>query len=158
MDVQKSRDELPLLAILKKSKKIPMVGDIFVMKRKDINKYLYGLVVEDKCAGPMAPEELLIVYIYKYQTDTITPIPVLNKSDILILPEIVGYHGWNAGYFLTVGTIPKDKIDKIARHSFFDPISKNDKGEGNYLDEFGNVIGFGNERTSKICYEQPLYG
>ena len=138
-----TKQELPLLEFLKKSNKSPVTGDLFVVKRKDNGKYLYGLVVEDKCTGVFSNTELLIIYIYKYESDSIEPIPELKKEDLLIAPEIVGFQPWRAGYFLTVKHIEKEDIDKFSTHTFWDPLSKNEKGDSKYFNEYGEQIGFG---------------
>lgn len=130
-----------LLSRLKKSYKRPEKGDIFVMQRNDNDKYIYGLVVNDKASIGMDPN-LLLVYIYKYETPTIEPIPKLHKEDLIIPPDVQGYQGWREGYYLTVGKLDDKQMDTFKQHFFWSARDRKNN-ESVYYNEFAQKVGRG---------------
>lgn len=141
-------DQPKILRRLKSSKEKPKSGDVFVMQRKDNEKYMYGLVVSDSIhlktlSGHISNYDLLLVYIYKYQNESIFPLPDLKKEDLLLPPEIQGYQGWITGYYMTTSHIDIKKHDVLEKHVFWKAFGRDKDGNSEYVDEYGNKVGFG---------------
>lgn len=120
------------LAVLKRDRRGPNEGDIFVMLPPD-RLFLYGRVISTEARiGPM--KECMLIYIYRVRSSTKLPIPELSPHQLLTPPILTNRLPWNRGYFETVLHEELTENDQIKRHcfkSFFN---------GKYYDEFNNEL------------------
>lgn len=109
---------------LKKSRKKPKTGDIFVMQVKS-DLYYYGKVIktEIKSLNPLL-QEWNLVYIYNYSTRDIQDCGQINKQDLLLPPLVTNHKGWYDGYFLTIGNEEVSEEELNFDYGYWDDIRK----------------------------------
>lgn len=79
-------------------------------------RYLFGRVVRTD-ANCFAPD-CILVYIFKYQSETPTPPARLLVSDLLIPPQTINRLGWSRGYLMTVERRPFEMGERMLVHYF----------------------------------------
>lgn len=120
------------LAILKKSRREPREGDIFVMLPPD-GQFLFGRVI-DTNARPFGPDfRGVLIYIYRTRAAVKTPAPELRRSDLLIPPKMTNRLPWSRGYFEHLEERPLSSEDRLPQHCFKDTL-------GGYRDQAGDVV------------------
>lgn len=119
------------LSVLKKTRKLPQPGDIFVMLPPD-DLYLFGRVIRtDANAGGF--EGSILIYIYRQRSRVKEEIPELHVADLLVPPMMTNRLPWTKGYFEFVqhrNLIPEDELNQ---HCFKDI-------RGWYFDADGNQL------------------
>lgn len=106
------------LEVLKKSRRSPEVGDVFVMLPPD-GAFLFGRVV-DTNADPLGVGGAVLIYVYRVRSDTKTPIPELLRQQMLVPPMMTNKQPWTRGYFEHVENRPIDPRERLAQHCFVD--------------------------------------
>jgi hypothetical protein len=119
------------LTVLKKTRRIPEVGDIFVMQPPD-GQFLYGRVV-DTNANPLGVGGAVLVYIYRARSATLTPIPALFRGQLLVPPMMTNKQAWTKGYFQYLENRPLSDMDRYSEHCFKD-------SRGWYFNEAGKRL------------------
>lgn len=114
------------LAVLKKTRRAPEVGDIFVMQPPD-GQYLFGRVV-DTNANPLGVGGAILVYVYRVRSATKAPAPELLRGQLLVPPMMTNKQPWTKGFFEHVENRPLSPMDRLPRHCFKD-------SRGWYFDE-----------------------
>lgn len=114
------------LKVIKCSKSIPKIGDVFEIKPNEETK-LYGIVVNAPVKNRNG-DDLILIFVMK------TNISIYDfkftNDELLISPMIVGREYWSKGYFFNTGemiNVPSD-ID----YGFYDIVAQK------YVDEYGN--------------------
>lgn len=119
------------LAVLKKSRRKPEVGDTFALLPSD-GLYLYGRVIATDCQiGPM--KNCILIYIYRPRSSNKESIPELFRGQLLIPPLMTNALPWSRGYFEVLKNQPLQPIDKLPQHCFKDTF-------GRYYDEYNNLL------------------
>lgn len=124
------------LSVLKKSKTIPKVGDIFVIEPKK-NQYYYGKVIKTNLISKDSfINGMNLIYIYnKYSNEIVLPEhKALHLNELLIPPMIVNFQPWIKGYFMTIGNEEVQYEEEIIDYGFLD-ITKN-----RFLDISGELM------------------
>jgi hypothetical protein len=119
------------LEVLKKTRRSPEVGDIFVMQPPD-GQFLYGRVIS-KDANPLGVGGGILVYIYRARSRDKLAVPELLRTELLVPPMITNKLPWAEGYFEHVENRPLAPTDRLPRHSFRDT-------RGWFFDEHGNRL------------------
>jgi len=119
------------LEVLKKSKKPPMAGDIFVCKPQGHDYYFGRVIFLD---GKLGGFNCMILYIYNASSKNPKEIPALDKGSLLLPPVGTNAKGWSLGYFETVESRPLEKTDILDGHSFYSKV------RNSYFDEKGNLL------------------
>ncbi len=138
------------MEFLKKSRKKPQPGDIFVFKMPKFD-YVFGRVIKTNLGGGVPGGNL--IYIYKAFSKDKKNIPLLDKNNLLIPPIIINSQGWLQGYFETVISKPLVKEDILSQHCFKDVAKREttyvdeDRRELKYPVEPCGIYGGGNHRT-----------
>ncbi len=69
------------LAVLKKTRRAPEVGDIFVMQPPD-GQFLFGRVIDVAAEiGPM--KDCILIYVYRSRASEKVPVPELLRGQLL---------------------------------------------------------------------------
>jgi hypothetical protein len=119
------------LAILKKSRRRPIPGDLFVMK-PGRGPFLFGRVIRTDANAGGFPNANLI-YIYEFRS-TSKEMPPDLRADALLLPPILTNNlPWSRGYFECVGNRSLQPGDCLALHCFRDE-------RGWFFDETGRRL------------------
>ena len=121
------------MRILKRSRKAPRAGDVFVLKiLKD--RYHFGRVIRtDTHIGFW--DNVILIYLYKDTSSSKLDLPELNKNRLLIPPQGIDRAPWVRGYFETIAHSPITKADVLRVHCFCSPGSEGYSGEKYYDDE-----------------------
>lgn len=120
------------LAVLKKNRRRPQVGDIFVTLPAD-GLFLYGRVIAtDVNAGGFPGANL--IYVYRPRSKEINAIPHLLRGQILLPPIMTNNLPWTRGYFQFLENRALVRMDRLPQHCFEDVI------RGWYWDEYGNRL------------------
>jgi hypothetical protein len=123
VEKRRASDEPTNLQILKRSRRKPQVGDMFVMLPPD-ERYLFGRVIRTDALGPMAA---LLIYIYATRSQTKEVPADLPPTALLIPPTFTNSLGWAHGRFETVANLPLGPNDVLEQHCFY--------AAGRYYDE-----------------------
>ncbi len=116
------------LKVIKRSKSIPKIGDVFEIKPNEDTK-LYGIVINAPVKNRNG-NDLILIFVMKMNSNIYDF--KFTEDELLIPPMIVGTEYWSKGYFFNTGemlSVPSD-ID----YGFYDIIDKK------YVDEYGNDI------------------
>lgn len=119
------------LAVLKKSRKKPEVGDIFALLPPD-GLYVYGRLIATGVNAGGYPGGNLI-YIYRPRSKEIGNIPTLLRGQLLLPPMMTNNLPWSRGYFQVIDNKPLSSMDRLPQHCFRDV-------RGWYFDEHGNRL------------------
>jgi hypothetical protein len=119
------------LVVLKRTRRAPAVGDIFVVQPPD-GQFLYGRVVSVD-ARPLGVPGAILIYIYRARSHAKTDVPELRVAQLLVPPLITNRRPWTMGYFELVEERPLTSRDRLPQHCFGDD-------RGWYFDEVGNRL------------------
>jgi len=124
------------LRILKRSRNIPLPGDVFVMQLPD-EDFIFGRVIEadiqDPTRAPMPGSYLIYVYTPRRPTME-PPFQELTPRQLLISPMFINRMPWTKGFFEKVAHAELGPGDRLARHCFWSA------GRQTYVDEFRNPL------------------
>ncbi|HUW28639.1 MAG TPA: Imm26 family immunity protein [Sulfuriferula sp.] len=119
------------LAVLKKTRKSPEVGDVFVMQPPD-GLFLYGRVIAtDARIGPM--HNCILIYVYRPRSEQKEAVPDLLRGQFLVPPMMTNKRPWTMGYFETLQNRELGPMDRLPQHCFLDTF-------GRYFDEYSNRL------------------
>jgi len=148
------------LVFLKKSRKNPVVGDVFVFQLIfEPDKFRFGMVASTTAIFSSFTN-VILVYIYDHLGNGKEDFPDFSAKNLLIPPEGINTLGWSRGFFETVANVDLERYPdyKLNQHHFRGLVRP-----GIYYDEFNNEItnplepigmrGLGNYRTveDKVC-------
>ena len=122
------------LIAMKKSRKTPRQGDVFVV-RPFQDTFYYGKVIQTNIHSKQSfVNGMFLIFIYDKMS--ITPqIPCnLDTSNLLIAPTIVNRLGWSRGYFETICNFPITERERNVSFGFWDFLKKC------FVDVEGNVL------------------
>jgi hypothetical protein len=119
------------LTVLKRTRRSPEPGDIFVMHPPD-GQYLFGRVI-DTDANPLGVGGGILIYIYRIRSATKTPIPELVREQFLVPPIMTNKQPWTKGYFEHLENRSLAPMDRVPQHCFKDT-------RGWYFDQAGNRL------------------
>lgn len=130
-------NEFTELIVMKKSRKKPVVGDVFVIQPKE-NHYYFGKVIETNIQGKnLNFQGMNLIYMYNCLSHDKEIPDNLDECEFLFSPTVVNFQGWLKGYFETVGNQSVTVKELNVDYGFFDDFETQDK--------FYNLEG---ERTS----------
>lgn len=119
------------LAVLKKGRRRPAAGDVFVMAPSD-GLFLYGRVIATDVSAGGFPDANLI-YVYRARSREKNVIPVLLRGQLLVPPMMTNNLPWTRGYLEFLANHPLGTMDRLPQHCFRDT-------RGWYFDEYGNRL------------------
>jgi hypothetical protein len=105
------------MEVLKRSKQKPQPGDIFVLKMKEREDYVFGRVIS-VTAKIRSMVGCILIYIYNSFSKSKDEIPVLDKENLLIPPRLINQLPWIKGYFEIVDSKPLMDKDVLKQHCF----------------------------------------
>jgi hypothetical protein len=117
--------------VLKKTRKPPRVGDVFVLRPAGAD-YLWGRVVSVD-ANPLGVGGAVLLYIYRVRTVSKDAPDVLGVDQLLVPPIMTNAQPFTKGYFEVVENRPITTRDRLAQHCFVD-------SRGWYWDEAGKRL------------------
>jgi hypothetical protein len=125
------------MKVLKKSRKRPRPGDIFVLQIEE-GHFRFGRVIRvDARIGPL--ENCVLVYIFRASSQDKHQIPELSKDDLLVPPVMTNCLPWSKGYFEVVEHRPLHEQDILPIHCFLDCMFRH------YYDDDGKRLPYRSE-------------
>ena len=106
------------LAVLKKTRRAPRVGDVFVMQPPD-GQFLFGRVISLD-ANPLGVGGAVLIYIYRTRSHTKEPVSELLPGEFLVPPMMTNKLPWTRGYFEFVENRALAWMDLLPQHCFRD--------------------------------------
>lgn len=119
------------LAVLKRTRRRPEAGDIFVMLPPD-GLFLFGRVIATDLNAAGFPGSNLI-YVYRVRAKEKGPVPELLPGQLLCPPMMTNNRPWSMGYFEFLEKRELGPLDRLLQHCFED-------SRGWYFDERGNRL------------------
>ena len=121
------------LRVLKRTRRRPESGDIFVFQLGPIssNFYFGRVIATDTTIGNF--EDVVLIYIYRAFSTDKASIPALRTSDLLVPPIGTNNLPWSRGYFEVVASGTNKPADLLQQHCFLDP-------SRGFVDEYGNPV------------------
>lgn len=105
---------------MKKSRKKPCDGDIFVLQPFP-RRFYYGKVIQtDLQSTDSFIRGMLLIYIYNYNTTEKKIVDHLEEKDLLIAPMVVNKQPWMKGFFETIGNVEVTETEKNVDFGFWD--------------------------------------
>ncbi|MBN2488860.1 MAG: immunity 26/phosphotriesterase HocA family protein [Methanosarcinaceae archaeon] len=153
MDKNKTHMTDELLPI-KRSRKKPKVGDVFVIQPRD-SIYFYGKVIKTniETKDPFI-KGMITIFIYKKSRREFKLPKHLNPKELLIPPCIVNLRGWTMGYFFTLGNIGLTEEDRVLNYGFRDSRGRFLTEEHTELKEKPDIVGtYGLGSYGAVAYE-----
>ncbi len=133
------------LAVLKKTRRAPEAGDIFVMRPAD-GQYLFGRVIDTNARPWGGQGGGVLVYIYRARSSSKGPAPDLLRGQLLVPPMITNLLPWTRGYFELVEHRPLSRMDRLPQHCF-----RNSYGA--HFDEAGNELAVPVEPVGRLGHQ-----
>lgn len=115
------------LECLRKSRKPPREGDLFLMKIQ--GRFLAGRVISTD-ANPLGVGNGILIYIFSGTVSWGEELPQLGPNDLLVPPIITNRQPWIRGYFETRENKPVAQEERLPVHCFRD-------SRGLYFNEHG---------------------
>lgn len=107
------------LLAMKKSRKAPRKGDVFVVQPFQSVFYFGKVIKTNICSSDSFVNGMFLIFIYD-EMSTVPQIPCdLNDSSLLIAPTIVNRLGWSRGYFETICNLPLTEREKNVSYGFW---------------------------------------
>lgn len=121
------------LDVIEKSRKLPMVGDLFVLKPVGYDYYLGRVIKTD--AKIFTFNNCILVYVYNsHGADPVLMCQEPSDQDNFLLPPLlINRLPWSKGYFKTICNIPLKADDQLEQHVFR-------TYEGRLFDEYGKSL------------------
>jgi hypothetical protein len=120
-------NEFTELIAMKKSRKRPIEGDVFVIQPKE-NNYCFGKVIKtDIQSKNMNFQGMNLIYMYSCLSQTKAIPDKLDEYEFLFAPTVVNFQGWLKGYFETVGNQYVTDRESSTDYGFFDDYDTQDK-------------------------------
>lgn len=120
------------LSVLKKTRRSPGVGDVFVMQPPD-GTFIFGRVVRvDATIGPI--KNCILIYVYRARAREKTRVPELLRGELLVPPIMTNKLPWSKGYFEFVESKSLGPMDVLPKHCF------HDETRGWYFDEYSKRL------------------
>jgi len=134
------------MQVLKRSRKPPREGDIFVYQVKS-HPFGFGRVIRlnTKIGGF---ERVILLYLYDAFSPTKEPVPKLDRRKLLVPPLGTNQRPWTMGYFETICHRPLEAEDVLPVHCFWDDMYEPVR----YFDEFGRRL----KKRSEPCNVDAL--
>jgi hypothetical protein len=132
------------MRVLKRSRKAPRAGDVFVFQLHG-SEYYFGRVI---CTSARhgSTNNLYLLYFYDTHRLSKLPVPALARDRLLFPPIVAGRELWTSGYLETVANVPLQEGDTFSVHCFESaPIRPG--GRTCYVDEYDNPL----ERRYEPC-------
>lgn len=122
------------LIAMKKSRKTPCEGDVFVLQPIE-NVFYYGKVIKTNLISKDSfVNGMTLIYIYNcFSNDKNLPAD-LDEKDFLIPPIVVNHNPWWKGYFETIGNMGVTECDRNRDFAFWDLLTKK------FVDFSGNEV------------------
>jgi hypothetical protein len=136
------------MQVIRKSRKRAIPGDIFVYQLPD-NLYRYGRIIRTDVSGG-GFSSCILLYFYRLDSWQKTPIPDLDKDDLLIPPQMTDRYFWTHGYFETIEHRELGQEDVWPVHCFWDLVYKR------YVDEYGDPLARRYEPCGTFLYRTKI--
>lgn len=137
--VESKRAEVVNLTVLKKTRRPPQTGDIFVMLPSD-GQYVFGRVIaSDAVVGPMSG--CILIYIYRPRSRDKEVLPELRRDQLLVAPIMTNRLPWTRGYFEHVAHRELRAEDRLGQHCFMDSLGRFYDERSQRLDEATPPVG-----------------
>jgi hypothetical protein len=127
------------LAVLQKSKRAPLVGDVFAFRAAD-HAFRFGRVISTGAVvGPT--HGCVLVYLYAARSRDKTRVPKLEREGLLLAPMMTTRAPWSHGYFEHIKMSTVRTRDVLAQHAFRDARGLFVDDEGRPLDQASPPVG-----------------
>jgi hypothetical protein len=127
------------LTVLQRSKRAPLVGDVFAFRAAD-GAYRFGRVVSTGAVvGPT--HGCVLVYLYAAQSNAKTRVPALKRDGLLLAPMMTTRAPWSHGYFEHIKTATVRTQDILPQHAFRDARGMLVDDEGRPLEKASAPVG-----------------
>ena len=123
------------LLFLRRSRKKPEVGDVFVMRLKDGRNLPGRVVLADLPRGAAPMPGAYLVYVYRPSPpERRFDFAQMTPDELLIAPQFINRLGWARGYYETVANRPLAPEDLLPVHCFWDVTRRS------FCDETGRIL------------------
>lgn len=129
------------MRILKRSRKAPQPGDVFVFQLEATpDRFNFGRVVRtDATIGFF--RNVVLIYLYRQTSSDKEVAPSLRPSDLLVPPIATNALPWSKGYFETVSSAPLSQEDVLGQHCFKDSRGRFFDADGRNLSAASGLLG-----------------
>lgn len=122
------KDEFEHLISMKKSRKKPQEGDVFVLQPIE-GVFYFGKVIQTYIKSVDSfVNGMTLIYVYQYSSDSKEIPDALENEELLIPPVVVNHQPWIRGYFETIGNGGVSEQERNVDFAFWDVL------RGKYVD------------------------
>lgn len=132
---------------MKKSRKKPCAGDVFVLQTSQ-NIFYYGKVILANIESPdRFVKGVSLIFIYDLETN-VKKLPLdLSAQRLLIAPIVVNNQPWQRGYFETLGNVGISDWDLCVDYGFWDVVKEEyvdiQKNKMSRIPKYHSIFGLG---------------
>lgn len=106
--------------LMKKSRKKPCVGDVFVLQPNE-GRYYFGKVIQTNLeSNDSFIRGMNLIYIYDFSSNEKKMVDDFDSKGLLISPMVVNNQLWLKGYFETIGNSTVTMRDQNIDFGFWD--------------------------------------
>ena len=147
------KDEFEHLISMKKSRKKPQEGDIFVLQPIE-GVFYFGKVIQTNVESVDSfVNGMTLIYVYQYSSDSKEIPDALENEELLIPPVVVNHQPWTRGYFETIGNVRVSEKERNVDFAFWDVL------RGKYVDiTTGQAIVLKHEPKYRSIFGLGSYG
>jgi hypothetical protein len=140
--MKKNRIITNLVQLTDRNRYTPVAGDLFCVNVMGL-RWIAGRVIhlESRFMGGGGGE--VLVYMYSLELAEPSEASVPLHPHLLVGPMVTNLQGWRCGYFVTLGSYPLEKDERLPIHYFAKPtLTAKPWGstEAGYCDEYGRDL------------------
>ena len=147
------KDEFEYLISMKKSKKKPQEGDVFVLQPIE-GVFYFGKVIQTNLKSEDSfINGMTLIYVYRFFSNAKEIPDALENEELLIPPVVVNHQPWIRGYFETIGNVGVSEKERNVDFAFWDVL------RGKYVDiTTGQKIKLKHEPKYRSIFGVGRYG
>ncbi|MEK4251856.1 immunity 26/phosphotriesterase HocA family protein [Paenibacillus sp. FSL W7-1287] len=105
---------------MSKSRKRPVVGDVFVVQPFEGSYYFCKVIKTKLQTKNENHKNMNLIYIYNYESKNKEVPDDLDRYSFLLPPTVVNNQGWLKGYYETVQNLNVSDLEENTEFGFFD--------------------------------------
>lgn len=114
------KDKFEYLISMRKSRKKPQEGDVFVLQPIE-GEFYFGKVIQTNLKSiDSFVNGMTLIYVYQYSSNNKELPGTLENEELLIPPVVVNNRPWTMGYFETIGNVGVSESERNVDFAFWD--------------------------------------
>ena len=118
------KDKFEYLISMKKSRKKPQEGDVFVLQPME-GVFYFGKVIQTNLKSlDSFINGMTLIYVYRFFSNAKEMPYALENEELLIPPIVVNHQPWAKGYFEMIGNVGVSEKERNVDFAFWDVLRR----------------------------------